>query len=352
MNDIPVVVVGASGYTGAELLRLLVAHPRVHVVSVHAKTRAGEPLSTVFPQFGGQLDLTLEPLDPSSIARRARVAFLAMPHGEAGPTAAILHELGMTVIDLSADFRLRSPEEHAAWYGGGNHDPQQHLRSVAVYGLPERYRDKLKDARLIAAPGCYPTASILAIAPLLEAGLVSAQDIVIDAKSGVSGAGRSPALPYHFPEAGEGVRAYKIAGSHRHVPEIEQELTVAAGHPVRVMFTPHLVPMSRGILACVYAKPTDPSRPARVYRDALVARYSAEPLVTVLPEGQLPDTAFVRGSNRVHVTAAYDSRAERVIALSAIDNLVKGAAGQAVQAMNCALGLPETMGLVGGALFP
>jgi N-acetyl-gamma-glutamyl-phosphate reductase len=345
---IPCAVVGASGYTGAELCRLLLGHPTFELVSVFAKTSAGQSLAKVFPQFAGRADMTLMPFDVAA-AGHARLVFSALPHGESAAVCAALVERGVFCVDLSADFRLRDGAEHARWYGE-DHAPA--LRARAVYGLPERHRAQLRSARLIANPGCYPTATILATAPLLDARLISPEGLVVDAKSGVSGAGRAATTAVHFSEAGEGIRPYKIAGAHRHTPEIEQELTAAAGQEVRLTFTPHLTPMSRGILACVYATPTDATRPAHAYHDALAAAYGKEPFVTVLPPGQLPDTAFVRGSNQAHVAVAWDERARRVIAMAAIDNLVKGAAGQAVQCANLALGLPETAGLEGVAFFP
>lgn len=359
---IQVAIVGASGYTGAELLRLLAQHPHVEVSGVYAKTRAGEALSRVFPQFVGRMERELLPFDAADgaavdadrVAETARVAFLALPHGESARAASALYERGLTVIDLSADFRLRDASTYAAWYGTKDHPthPAPALLAQAVYGLPERYRERLYGARLIAVPGCYPTATILAIAPLLDAQLVSPQGLIVDAKSGVSGAGRSPALAFHMPEAGEGIRAYQVGGKHRHTPEIEQELSLAAKSQLQLLFTPHLVPMSRGILACVYATPAAPNLSATALRATLELAYAKEAFVTVLPKDQLPDTAFVRGSNRAHVAVAFDERTQRVLALSAIDNLVKGASGQAIQCMNCALGLPETAGLESIALFP
>ena len=338
---IPVAIVGASGYTGAELCRLLLAHPSVEIVSVHAKTSAGQALAKVFPQFRGVLDLTLEPVDADAIAARAKVAFCALPHGESAGIVTALHDRGMTVLDLSADFRLRDAAAYRTWYG--HEHPAADRLAQAVYGLPERHRDALRGATLIAVPGCYPTASILALAPLLDAGLVARDGIVIDAKSGVSGAGRGATQSTHFSEIGEGIRAYKAGGTHRHTPEIEQELG-----GVRLTFTPHLVPMSRGILAVAYATP---AKRGDVHA-AMSAAYEGEPFVTVLPPGELPDTAFVRGSNRAHVNVVVDERAGRVIAMSAIDNLVKGASGQAIQCMNLALGLPETTGLMNVTPFP
>jgi N-acetyl-gamma-glutamyl-phosphate reductase len=249
------------------------------------------------------------------------------------------------VLDLSADFRLHDAAAHQTWYG---HDPAPELRPRAVYGLPELHRGALREATLVAVPGCYPTATILAAAALLEAGAVEPAPIVVDAKSGVSGAGRTPSLATHFSEAGEGIRAYKPAGAHRHTPEMEQELSAVARAAVRVTFTPHLVPMSRGILSCVYLRPRGDGDPRRL----LLERWQGEPFLSVLPEGALPDTAHVRGSNRAHLTALRDARAGLVIAMSAIDNLVKGASGQAVQCLNVMLGWPETTGLAAVAPFP
>jgi len=351
---IRVAVVGASGYTGAELLRILVSHPRARVTTVMARRAAGQRIDEVFPHLTGRLALHVEAFDADAVARSADVAFAALPHGESAPVVMALRQRGVTVLDLSADFRLTDPAAWGRWYGSADHPdhPAPALLAEAVYGLPERYRDRLAGAGLVAVPGCYPTASILAVAPLLDRGLVTVDGIVIDAKSGASGAGRSPAQSTHLPEAGEGVRAYKVAGSHRHTPEIEQELGKAASAAVRLLFTPHLLPMSRGILSCVYAAPADPDRDDDSYRRALAEAYAGEPFVDVLAPGRLPDTAHVRGSNRVHVTAVYDRRSRRVLALSAIDNLVKGAAGQAVQCMNLVLGLDETSGLDQAPLFP
>jgi N-acetyl-gamma-glutamyl-phosphate reductase len=336
-----VAVVGASGYTGAELLRLLLEHPAVEIAGLYAKASAGQPLARVFPQFAGRLDRTLEPLDVDEAAR-AGVVFAALPHGDSAAVVEALLERGATVLDLSADFRLRDPAEHAAWYG---HAAPDAIRARAVYGQPETRRAELRGARLVAVPGCYPTATILAAAPLLRARLIE-PSIIVDAKSGASGAGRTAALATHFSEMGEGIRPYKVAGAHRHTPEMEQELGA------RVLFTPHLVPMSRGILATVYGTPTDAERPAASYRDAMLAAYAGEPFVTVLAEGALPDTSHVRGSNRAHVNVFWDPRTRRVLAMAAIDNLVKGASGQAVQCMNLLLGLPETTGLGGVGVFP
>lgn len=347
-------IVGASGYTGAELVRILLGHPRVEVAVVMAKRAAGQRLEDVFPHLRGVISLPVEAFDAAAVAERADVAFCALPHGESAPAVAALRARGVSTFDLSADFRLHDASAWAQWYGSADHPahPAAALLAEAVYGLPELHRGALRGAGLVAVPGCYPTATILAIAPLLRAGLVSPDGLVVDAKSGASGAGRSPGPSTHLPEAAEGVRAYKVGGTHRHTAEIEQELALAAGAPLTLLFTPHLLPMSRGILACVYAAPTDPARPASAYREALLAAYADEPFVSVLPDGALPDTAHVRGSNRAHVQVVFDPRSRRVLALSAIDNLVKGASGQAVQCLNVVRGWPETLGLEAAPMFP
>jgi N-acetyl-gamma-glutamyl-phosphate reductase len=351
-----VAIVGASGYTGAELCRLIAGHPRMRIASVSAKRAAGQRLADVFGHLRGiaGLDVAIEAFDADRVAGACDVAFAALPHGESALVVAALRERGVRVLDLSADFRLRDAAVWKDWYAGGDHGehPAAGLLADAVYGLPERHRAALRGAGLVAVPGCYPTATILAIAPLVERGLVKATGLVIDAKSGASGVGRTPGLASHFPEMAEGLKPYKVGGTHRHTPEIEQELSRAAGVDVTVLFTPHLVPMIRGILACVYAEPTDPARPADAYRAALANAYAGEPFVDVLPAGALPDTAHVRGSNRVHLTAVFDPRSRKVLALSAIDNLVKGASGQALQCANLVLGLPETTGLTAAPLFP
>ncbi len=346
MERLPVAIIGASGYTGAELIRILLEHPRVRLTGLYARKHAGEKVADDFPQLAGRVDGEYLHYSADHVARNSKVAFLALPHGESVPTAKELIARGLLVLDLSADFRLKSAEVYAQWYGA---HAAPELLSEARYALVERHRHAFRDARLVAVPGCYPTATLLALAPLLDAKLISHEGIVVDAKSGVTGAGRTPTQGVHFSEIGEGIRGYKIA-EHRHTPEIEQELSLACGREVRLTFTPHLVPMSRGILATCYATPTDGTRTRAHYLDALRAAYAKEPFVSVTERA--PDTTHVRGSNRVHVSVFVDARAGKVIAVGAIDNLVKGAAGQAVQCLNAIAGWPETEGLGGTAIFP
>lgn len=353
-------IVGASGYTGVELMRLLAHHPQVTVTCLAAGRSAGKRLDEIFPHLGylvreGRLPGDVVAFDAVALAAAADVVFLALPHGEAVAASVELVARGVVVIDLSADFRLRDAGNRARWYGGGDAADEDSavaaLRQRAVYGLPERFREPLKTAALIANPGCYPTATILAAAPLLAAGIATATAVIVDAKSGTTGAGRTAAQGGMFSEVGEGLRAYKIAGAHRHTPEIAEQLGLAAGAPLAVLFTPHLVPMARGIFACVYLT-ARPGVTAALAHKALVDAYAAEPFVDVLPPGQVPDTAHVRGSNRAAVAVAHDPHTGHLLALGAIDNLIKGASGQAVQCMNLRFGLAETAGLAHVALFP
>ena len=337
-------VLGASGYTGGELLRLLVRHGGFSVGLLTAERRAGQPLGAVFPHLDGAGFPDLVKLEDAAWNGLDAV-FCCLPHGTTQEVVAALPG-HLRVVDLSADFRLADPAVYAAWYGGPHRAVP--LQAQAVYGLTELARHAVKDARLVANPGCYPTAAQLPLAPLLEDGLIESDDIIIDAKSGVSGAGREAKQTSLFAEVGEGVHAYGVA-HHRHAPEIEQGLSAAAGTVVRVNFTPHLMPMNRGILATIYVR----SRArADVLRDALTRRYADEPFVRILPAGAAPATRHVRGSNHCLV-GVFDDRIEgRVILISAIDNLVKGASGQAVQNMNLMHALPETTGLEQMPLFP
>jgi len=343
-----VAIVGASGYTGLELIRILYCHPEVAVTCLTSEQSAGRRISDIFPNLRGRCDLTLENLEPVRVAGKADLIFTALPHKAAMEVVPTFMRLGRHVIDLSADYRLSDPEVYGAWY-------EPHLNPAnlkkAVYGLPEVRRAKIRGARLVANPGCYPTSIILGLAPLLKKGLINTGDIIADSASGVTGAGRSAKVDSLYCEVNEGFRAYGVGGVHRHTPEIEQELSLLAGEPLVITFSPHLVPMDRGILSTVYATPrkaTTTEKLVRLYQ----AFYKGEPFVRVLPQGSLPSTAFVRGSNFCDIAPLVDQRTGRVIIVSAIDNLVKGASGQAVQNMNLVCGFPETMGLEGLALFP
>lgn len=346
-------IIGAAGYTGAELVRILHRHPRLRLTYVAARERAGQKLEQALPSTAGVPglgELVLEPFDPANaaeLASRCDVVFTALPHAASARAGKALFDAGILVVDLSADYRLRDPGVYEAWYGP---HPAKELCAKAVYGLPELHREELRGARLIAAPGCYPTSAVLALSPLLRAGLVESQGIVIDAKSGVSGAGRTPSPSTHLPETAEGLRPYKVAGTHRHTPEIEQELSLASGAEVKVVFTPHLVPMSRGILMTAYAR-AKAGLTAAACREAARELYR-EGLVTVLDGDRLPDTLFVRGSARAQLAYALDERTGFVLAMCAIDNLARGSSAQAVQALNVSLGWPDAEGLPEVAIFP
>jgi len=343
-----VAIAGASGYTGAELLRLLVQHPGVEVVALTAETHANQPISQVFPSLAGFVDLICRPLDPAALAAEAEFVFLALPHKTSMAVGADLVKRGVRVLDLSADFRLKDPAAYRTWYGFEHLAPS--LLGEAVYGLPELHRGEIAAARLVAVPGCYPTGAILGFSPLLARGLADPETIVIDSISGVSGAGRKPELPTHFSEANESLKAYGV-GKHRHTPEIEQELSGVAGRPVTVTFTPHLAPLTRGILTTITARLAGPRSTAEllgVYREF----YRGRSFVRVLEEGRLPETKHVLHSNLCDVGLVSDARTGRVIVVSAIDNLVKGASGQAVQCFNLMAGLDERVGLWIPGLFP
>ena len=339
-------VLGASGYTGADLIRLAARHPAIAITALVAKGHAGQSLAQVFPHLAGLglPDLvTSDEVDWSSVD----VVFGGLPHGTAHSEIAKLPER-LKVIDMSADFRLRDQATYAEWYGGAHGAP--HLLAGAVYGLTEHYRDAIRGARLVACPGCYPTGVLLALLPLVQAKVATTEDLIIDAKSGVSGAGRTLKQNILFSEAGEGVSAYGI-GSHRHVPEIEQELARAAGSAVTVSFTPHLTPMSRGELCTSYVRLAG-KLTADDARQALADAYAGEPFIRVVEKGVIPATQHVRGSNLCHIGVFADRLPGRAIVVSAIDNLVKGSAGQALQNFNLMHGLDETTGLEQIALFP
>lgn len=343
-------IIGASGYTGAELVRLLVRHPLVDIVAVTADRKAGQTLGSVFPHLAAvEREAELPGLTAIDTTEWTGidVALCGLPHGTTQEVVAAIPS-NVKVIDLSADFRLRDVATYAEWYGASHKAPD--LQKEAVYGLTELARQRIAKARLVACPGCYPTSCLLPLVPLLEAGVIESGDIIIDAKSGVSGAGRAAKEASLFAEVSEGVHAYGVA-KHRHAPEIEQALSLAAGNPVTANFTPHLMPMNRGILSSIYVRLAD-GVSADDARMALVRRYDGEPFVHVLEEGLAPATRHVRGSNNCIIGVFADRVPGRAIVLSVIDNLVKGASGQAVQNMNVVCGFDETTGLEQQALFP
>jgi N-acetyl-gamma-glutamyl-phosphate reductase len=345
-NKLRIAILGASGYTGAELVRLLSRHPHVTIVALTADRQAGKPAAEVFPQMmlADLPALTkIDEVDWSGVD----FAFCCLPHGLTQEVIAKLPK-HLRIVDLSADFRLSDIESYATWYGHAHHAPD--LQKEAVYGLTELNRDAVRKARLVANPGCYPTAAQLPLIPLIEAGLIDASDIIIDAKSGVSGAGRDAKQGSLFTEVADGIHAYGVAG-HRHAPEIEQGLSEAAGKPIIVNFTPHLMPMSRGILATIYVK-LAPGATVDTLRAALSDRYGKEYFVKVLPNGTAPATRHVRGSNFVIMSVHADRVPGRAILMAVEDNLVKGASGQAVQNMNVMAGFPEETALEQLPMFP
>lgn len=340
-------IVGASGYTGVELARLLCRHPQVKLTVATSRQYAGQALAEVYPSLRGLVDLRCEDASGAELANKADIFFTAVPHQTAMAIVPGLLEAGKKVIDLSADFRIHSAAVYEKWYQV--HTAKQYLRE-AVYGLPEVHRHAIQSARLIANPGCYPTSVILALAPLLKAGIIRSERIIIDAKSGTSGAGRGAQVGSLYCEVTDGFKAYKV-GEHRHTPEIEQELGALCGHEVVVSFTPHLVPMSRGMLSTIYADlaaEVTMAQVAAVYQ----SHYAGEPFVRLCPEGCYPATQHIRGANFCDIGFKIDKRTGRIIILSAIDNLVKGAAGQAVQNLNLICGFAETTGLMSVPVFP
>lgn len=338
-------VVGGTGYTGVELLRLLVAHPEVELGVITSRSEAGRPVADLFPNLRGCTELEFTAPDAGQL-EACDLVFFATPNGTAMTLVPGLLEAGVRVIDLAADFRFGNAADWEQWYGMPHACPQ--FLDEAVYGLTEVNRDAVATARIVANPGCYPTAVQLGLLPLLEAGVIDAGHIVADAKSGVSGAGRSPATGTLLCEASENFRAYGVAG-HRHLPEIRQGLAEAAGGPVGLTFVPHLTPMIRGIHATLYARLTADSTDLQALFET---RYRDEAFVDVLPAGAHPETRSVRGANQCRIAVHRPQDADTVVVLSVIDNLVKGAAGQAVQNMNVMYGLPESTGLTGIALLP
>ena len=344
-------VLGASGYTGAELVRMLLRHPRADIVLLTADRSAGKAMRDVFPQFS-PFDLpTLVAIDGIDWAKAALdIVFCALPHAT---TQKVIKQLleqapATKVVDLSADFRLADNAAYAKWYGHEHHATE--LQKEAVYGLSEIHRRDIRKARLVANPGCYTTCTELPLIPLIKAKAIDLDEIVVDAKSGMTGAGRAARESMVFYEVSEGFNAYGV-GHHRHMAEIDQELSLAAGREVIVTFTPHLVPMNRGILATIYVRGRRGRTPEDLHA-ILLKFYAKEPFVHVLPFGETPHTRHVRGSNMTFIGVAKDRIPGRAIVIAALDNLVKGASGQAIQNMNLVMGYPETMGLEQVALFP
>jgi N-acetyl-gamma-glutamyl-phosphate reductase len=349
MGRVSVGIVGASGYGGVQLVRLLQDHPEVELVYLGGESSAGKTFADLYPHLAHQVDLAIEPVEPETIAARCQVVFLSLPNGLACQITPTLIEKGCQVLDLSADYRFFDLETYKNWYGTDRSDRQ--IAATAVYGLPELYRDRIADGQLIGCPGCYPTASLLALAPLLKQGLIVPETAIIDAKSGTSGGGRQAKTGLLLAEADNSLSAYGVA-RHRHIPEIEQICSDLAGHEVMVQFTPHLIPMVRGILATVYATLRDPG----LVRDDLItifrAFYRNCPWITICASGVYPQTKWACGSNLCYIGIEVDQRTGRVIVMSAIDNLIKGQAGQAIQCLNIMMGWEETLGLPRLAFYP
>jgi N-acetyl-gamma-glutamyl-phosphate reductase len=344
-----IAVLGASGYTGAELVRLLLRHPKIEIKALTADRRAGQELAATFPQFAGialPKLVSIEELDAGALD----LAFCALPHGTTQSVIKGLVEKApeLKIVDLSADFRISDPLVYEKWYGHSHQAVE--LQKLAVYGLTEIYRDEIKAARLVAVPGCFTTTSILALAPLLEAGAIHPDEIVIDSKTGMTGAGRAARENMLFAEVSEGIHAYGVA-HHRHMAELDQEFSLAAKRPVTATFTPHLAPMNRGIYATHYVRAEGKVSVEQLHR-LLADFYKAEPFVQVLAMGEVPQSRHVRGSNLVQIGLVADRVPGRAIVIATLDNLVKGASGQAVQDMNLMLGFPETEALTQLALFP
>lgn len=344
---VSVSIIGATGYVGMEIVRLLQHHPNIHIASVVSQNFVGQKISDVYPNLRNIFDIECEGLDIDKISQTADIFITALPHGVSKEVIPVLISKGKRVVDHSGDFRYKNVEVYEKWYGI-KHE-MGHLLNISVYGLPELYRQSIRKAQIVANPGCYPTCSILGLAPLLANKLIETTNIIIDAASGVSGAGRNTELAYQFCECTENFKAYKVA-THRHTSEIEQELSILAGREVMVSFTPHLAPMKRGMLSTIYANLANKSSTGeliKLYKDF----YRNEPFVRVLDEGKLPETKFVAGSNFIDIGLVVDKRLNRVIVLSALDNLGKGAAGQAVQCLNIMCGLDEKEGLTAPGLY-
>jgi len=340
-------IIGATGYTGVELLRLLLHHPQVEVAALTSQKYAGMPIDQVFPSLMKHLPLKCEELNVEQISKKTDFVFTAVPHKTAMEVVPLFHRQGKKIVDLSADFRFRNAAVYEKWY-------QKHtsadLLPESVYGLPELHREEIRNARIVGNPGCYPTGALIGLSPLVKKGMISVDHIVVDSKSGVSGAGRDVVLESLFCEVNEGVKAYKIF-AHRHTPEIDQELSRLAQKEMNVTFVPHLIPMDRGILSTLYVRLTKKMKTEELLH-AIEDFYQGEPFIRTYPKGKLPSTKDVRGSNFCGIGVTVSESDHRAVIVTAIDNLVKGASGEAVQNMNIMLGFPETMGLDVLPLYP
>jgi len=340
-------IIGATGYTGVELLRLLLHHPQVEVAALTSQKYAGMPIDQVFPSLMKHLPLKCEELNVEQISKKTDFVFTAVPHKTAMEVVPLFHRQGKKIVDLSADFRFRNAAVYEKWY-------QKHtsadLLPESVYGLPELHREEIRNARIVGNPGCYPTGALIGLSPLVKKGMISVDHIVVDSKSGVSGAGRDVVLESLFCEVNEGVKAYKIF-AHRHTPEIDQELSRLAQKEMNVTFVPHLIPMDRGILSTLYVRLTKKMKTEELLH-AIEDFYQGEPFIRTYPKGKLPSTKDVRGSNFCGIGVTVSESDDRAVIVTAIDNLVKGASGEAVQNMNIMLGFPETMGLDVLPLYP
>ncbi|WP_267383590.1 N-acetyl-gamma-glutamyl-phosphate reductase [Cyanobacterium sp. uoEpiScrs1] len=349
LEKIPVGIIGASGYGGIQLVRILLEHPNVDIVYLGGSGSVGKPYGDLYPHLAHCVNLSIEPIDIDLITSRCRVVFLGLPNGLACELVPQLLRKGCKVLDLSADYRFRNLGTYSAWYNKDRTDHETAIQSV--YGLPELYQEEIKSTSLVGCPGCYPTASLMALSPLLKQGLILPETAIIDAKSGTSGGGRQAKTPLLLAEAEGSFMAYEVA-SHRHTPEIEQICSDLAGYEVKVQFTPHLLPMVRGILVTVYASLRDPG----LVRDDILTIYSAFyrsfPFVKILPHGVYPQTKWAWGTNLCYIGVETDPHTDRVIVMSAIDNLVKGQAGQAVQCLNLMMGWDQTLGLPRLCFYP
>jgi N-acetyl-gamma-glutamyl-phosphate reductase len=348
-EQIRVGIVGASGYGGVQLVRLLSEHPRAQITYLGGRGSAGKPYSDLYPHLKDAIPLTVEDVEVDRIANGCDVVFLSLPNGIACTLTPDLLAQGCKVLDLSADYRFADLRTYQAWYGSDRTD--EPTNQQAIYGLPELFRDQIRQASFVGCPGCYPTASLLAIAPLLKQGLAQSDSIIVDAKSGTSGGGRQAKEHLLLAEADNSLAAYGVA-KHRHTPEIEQICSRLTGREVMVQFTPHLVPMVRGILATVYATLRDPGLVREYLHTIYSAFYRHSPWVTILPTGTYPQTKWAWGTNRCYLGVEVDARTGRVIVMSAIDNLMKGQAGQAVQCFNLMHGWDEQLGLPRQSFYP